>query len=76
MKLATTKTTNRNGWSAFWNDEITVCQWDRHLSGKQVCNYFVVSRNVELAEMQGVKPGNLHIECFVDDFGNLVKVAA
>lgn len=44
--------------------------------GKQVCNYFVVSRNVELAEMQGVKPGNLHIECFVDDFGNLVKVAA
>ena len=55
------------------NDTIAVYQWDTVCFGKRSGNYFVVSKNLELARMQGVKPGSAHIECIVDDFGNLRK---
>lgn len=52
-------------------------QWDDivHGNSKQPYLYFVICKNLELAYMQGVPIGNAHIECFVDDFGNLVKAS-
>ena len=70
------KTSCSNFCNAYWNRSITVWQWDAQISGKRVGNYFVIAANSELAEMQGVKPGHLHIECIVDDMGNLVRAAA
>ena len=58
------------------NKTICVYQWDKSCVGKLSGNYFVVSMNYELAYMQGVKPGCVHVECIVDDFGNLVRVAS
>lgn len=36
--------------------------------------YGVICTNIELAHMQGVEPGCVHLDCVVDDFGNLVRV--
>lgn len=58
------------------NKTICVYQWDAIQCGKHSGNYFVVSMNGELARMQGVKPGHMHIECLVDDMGNLVKATS
>lgn len=47
----------------------------RHYS--QLCKpglYAVIALNPELARMQGAK--SAHVNCVVDDFGNLVGVAA
>ena len=59
-----------------YNKSIYVWQWDDLVSGKNKGNYFVVAGNHELAKMQQVIPGNCHVECIVDNFGNLVRAAA
>lgn len=45
-----------------------------HLSMGKPGMYRVVARNIELAHMQGVKPGDANFNAVVDDFGNLVRV--
>jgi len=70
------KTSANNILNGYWNNSICVVQWDVSLSGRKVSNYYIVAANLDLAEMQGVKPGNVHIECIVDDFGRLVRAAA
>jgi|DEB19_MinimDraft_2_1074335.scaffolds.fasta_scaffold35288_3 hypothetical protein len=48
---------------------------DRHSTvGLKTGFYHVVTRNLELAYAQGVKPGNAHYNAVADDFGNLVRV--
>ena len=59
-----------------YNKSIYVWQWDNLVSGKNKANYYVVAANLELATMQQVVPGNTHVECIVDNFGNLVRAAA
>lgn len=49
-----------------------VFQWHSHLF-KKPGNYFVVTNNTELSRLQGVKPGDSHVDCIVDDFGDLVR---
>ena len=51
----------------------TFYRWDKHLANKQGM-WSVICHNNELAYMQGVTPGNVHIDCVVDDFGSLVRV--
>lgn len=64
-------------FNAFSNDVMSICQWNQSaLSGKNPANYLIVCKNPTQAYMQGVEPGNVHVECIVDDLGNLVKVAA
>lgn len=69
MKAYSNKTYN-----GMFNGSITVLQWDAILFKTSPSRYFVLGTNMELADMQGVKPGNHHIECIVDDFGKLVAV--
>ena len=38
--------------------------------------YQIISLNNELAHMQGVEIGSVHIAAVVDDFGSLVRVPA
>ena len=54
-----------------YNDSIYVYQWDKWC--ERIGHYFVVCRNLELARMQETKQA--HIDCIVDDFGNLVRAA-
>jgi hypothetical protein len=60
--------------NAYWTPTICVYQWDV-MCGNDPSHYMVVTKNIELARMQGVKPGCAHIECIVDDMGNLRKAA-
>jgi hypothetical protein len=60
----------------FGNASMSVWQWDPWLRGKKDGAYFVICNNMPLASMQGVNPGSMHVECIVDDFGNLVRAAA
>ena len=64
---------NRN-CSAIWGCSMSIYQWDTMMFKKNPANYFVLCINTELARMQGVEPIDVHVECIVDDFGNLVRV--
>lgn len=68
------KTYATSTYNGMWNESISVLQWDSLLFKTSPARYFVIAQNHELADMQSVKPGNLHIECIVDDFGKLVAV--
>jgi hypothetical protein len=58
------------------NASMSVWQWDTSMHGKKAGTYFVACNNLPLAHMQGVNVSNMHIECIVDDFGNLVKATS
>jgi hypothetical protein len=59
--------------SAIYNESIFVWQWDACFKVKNFENYYVVAMNAELERMQGAE--RIHVECIVDDFGNLVRAA-
>ena len=58
---------------AFWTPCYGVYRWDKHMVTRPG-TYAVVTHNSELRQMQ--EPRNAHPTCVVDDFGNLVRVAA
>lgn len=72
--MKTTTTLCSKMTNVYWTPTIAVYQWDA-ICGGNLANYFVVAKNFELTQMQGVKPGNVHVECIVDDFGRLVRAA-
>lgn len=50
-------------------------RWHEQLCGR-VGMWALVGFNLEFDQMRGIKPDSVHIECVVDDFGNLVRVPA
>ena len=51
---------------------ITMWRWNESLVSERG-TWAVLATNLDLARMQNVTPGNAHITCIVDDFGNLVR---
>jgi hypothetical protein len=51
---------------------LSMHRWDKYLAPIHG-TWSVICQNNELAYMQGVQTGNVHLNCIVDDFGNLVR---
>ena len=59
------------GKASFYTNAYGAYRWDSHLQAPKK-QWYLVSHLTEFDKMRGVE--TRHIECVVDDFGNLVGV--
>ena len=63
-----------NSPAAFWTDSYGAFRWHSHLRPSKGNQWALISSNIEFDQMRGIPTGKVHLDCVVDDFGNLVPV--